>query len=67
MIPVQTPPATPCFVDASPKFDPYSSDEDPTDQASPSISIGHSPIRPNWWAKTLADLRDDELIDGRNT
>ena len=69
VIPVQTPPASPAgsprFVDASPKFDPTSSDEDPVDQASPSTTVGHSPIRPKWWAKTLADLCDDELIDGR--
>ncbi|MDF3686430.1 hypothetical protein [Enterobacter hormaechei] len=35
------------------------------DQASPSTTVGHSPLRPKWWAKTLADLHDDELIDGR--
>ena len=27
--------------------------------------VGHSPLWPKWWAKTLVDLRDDELIDGR--
>ena len=69
VIPVQTPLASPTgsprFEDASPKFDPASSDEDPTDQASPSTTVGHSPIWPKWWAKTLVDLRDDELINGR--
>ena len=68
VIPVQTPLASlarsPHFVDASPEFDPTSSDADPADQASPSTTVG-PPIRPKWWAKTLADLRDDELIDGR--
>jgi len=46
-------------------YDPDSSDEDPADQASPGTDVGHSPIRSKWWAKTLVDLCDDELIDGR--
>ena len=45
-------------------FDPNSSDEDLADQTSLGINVGHSPIWPKWWAKTLADLRDNELIDG---
>lgn len=69
VIPVQTPPASlagsPRFVDASLEFDPDSFDEEPDHHASPVTHVGHSPIRPKWWAKTLADLRDDELIDGR--
>ena len=69
VIPVQTPPVSlvgsPRFIDASFEFDPTSSNEDPADQASPSTNVGHSPIRPKSWAKTLVDLRDDELIDGR--
>ena len=69
MIPVQTPPTSPTgspqFVDASPEFDPDSSDEEPDHQASPDTNVGHSPLRPNWWAKKLVDLCDDELIDGR--
>ena len=69
VIPVQTPPASPTgsprFVDASPEFDPDYSNENPIDQASPNTNVGHSLIRPKWWAKTLADLCDDEVIDER--
>ena len=66
-IPPTSPIGSPRFVDASPKFDPDSSHKDLADQASPSTIVGHSPIRPKWWAKTLADLCDDELIYGRTT
>ena len=71
LIPVQTPLASPTgsprFVDVSPELDLDSSDEDPDHQASPDINVGRSPFQPKWWAKTLAYLRDDELIDGRTT
>lgn len=69
VIPVRTPSVSPAgsprFVDVAPDFDLDSSDEEPDHRASPDANVGPSPLRPKWWAKTLADLRDDELIDGR--
>ena len=65
--PLASPAGSPRFVDASPEFDLDSFDEDPVDQTSPGTNVGHSPVRPKWWAKTLVDLRDDELFDGRTT
>eukprot|EP00253_Pinus_taeda_P019099 PITA_19099 len=29
--------------------------------------IGSSTSRPKWWAKTIGDLRDDELLEGRTS
>eukprot|EP00253_Pinus_taeda_P002074 PITA_02074 len=29
--------------------------------------IGSSTLRPKWWAKTIGDLRDDELLEGRTS
>lgn len=29
--------------------------------------IGSSTPRPKWWAKTIGDLRDDELLEGRTS
>lgn len=71
MIHVQTHPSfsvrSPKFVDASPEFDLDSSDEELDRKASSDTNVFHSPLQPKWWAKTLFDLRDDELIDGRTT
>ena len=69
VVPVQTPPTTstgsPRFVDASLEFDLDSLDDELDPQASPDTNVGCFPLRPKWWAKTLADLREDELIDGK--
>ena len=71
VIPVQTHPTSlvgsPRFVDASPKFNPNLFNEEPDHQASPDTNVGRSPLQPKWWAKTLTDLRDDELIDRRTS
>eukprot|EP00253_Pinus_taeda_P032343 PITA_32343 len=32
-----------------------------------SPDIGSSTLRPKWWAKTIGDLRDNELLDGRTS
>eukprot|EP00253_Pinus_taeda_P014834 PITA_14834 len=29
--------------------------------------IGSSTLQPKWWAKTIGDLRDDELLEGRTS
>eukprot|EP00253_Pinus_taeda_P022033 PITA_22033 len=29
--------------------------------------IGSSTLRPKWWAQTIGDLRDDELLEGRTS
>ena len=33
----------------------------------PAFDIGSSTLRPKWWAKTISDLRPDELIEGRTS
>lgn len=32
----------------------------------PAANVGTSTLRPKWWAKTISDLHDDELIEGRS-
>lgn len=32
----------------------------------PAADVGTSTLRPKWWAKTIGDLHDDELIEGRS-
>eukprot|EP00253_Pinus_taeda_P002198 PITA_02198 len=33
----------------------------------PPPDIGSSTLRPKWWAKTIGDLRDNELLEGRTS
>eukprot|EP00253_Pinus_taeda_P001686 PITA_01686 len=33
----------------------------------PTPDIGSSTLRPKWWAKTIGDLRDKELLEGRTS
>ena len=42
----------------------YSFDEELDNRTSPNPNVGHSPLQPKWWTKTLVNLRDDDLIDG---
>lgn len=69
IIPVQTPLASPAgslrYGDASLDFDPNSSNQELDHRASPDTNVVHCPLQSKCWAKTLADLRDNEHIDGR--
>lgn len=40
--------------------------ETPGDVVPPMPDVGTSTLRPKWWAKTIGDLHEDELIEGRS-
>eukprot|EP00253_Pinus_taeda_P006391 PITA_06391 len=37
------------------------------DPSSSTTNVSSSTLRPKWWAKTIGDLRDDELLEGRTS
>jgi hypothetical protein len=37
------------------------------DPSSSTPNVSSSTLRPKWWAKTIGDLRDDELLEGRTS
>lgn len=65
---VPSPARSPRHATAPPNFPQDSSNllfDEPDPVAPPTSDVGTSTLRPKWWARTIADLHDDELIEGR--
>lgn len=68
--PVPSPARSPRHAAAPPNFPQDSSDllfDEFTPIAPPASNVGTYTLRPKWWAKTIVDLHDDELTEGRTT